>query len=187
MAKKLSASFRPARLKSMSGEDIRNRQLTNRESQAVRRIAARQAAGDDSRINLKVTPRLTDRQLAAMVRLRDIRPRKKAVSVRLDEACAGLVEIEGPGSFDADQRHSREYDGGGAEGRPQPLGDSPRESLGRVRAALSRSTPRSSECADSGHANFIRCRIREESRRGKQLCRPEGLSRRARSRPRLPR
>jgi uncharacterized protein (DUF4415 family) len=97
MAKKLSASFQPARLKSMSSEDIRNRKLTNREGQAIRRIAVRQAAGDDSRINLKVIPRLTDRQLAAMVRLRDIRPRKKAVSVRIDERVLDWLKSKGRG------------------------------------------------------------------------------------------
>jgi hypothetical protein len=89
MAKKLSASFRPARLKGMTSEDIRNRKLTDREGQAIRRIAAQQAVGDDSRVHLKVIPRLTDQQLAAMVRLRDVRPRKKAVSARLDVLSAG--------------------------------------------------------------------------------------------------
>jgi len=97
MAKKLSASFQPARLKTMNSEDIRNRQWTRREDQAIRRIAARQAAGDDSRINLKVIPRLTDRQLAAMVRLRDVRPRKKAVSVRLDERVLDWLKSKGRG------------------------------------------------------------------------------------------
>jgi uncharacterized protein (DUF4415 family) len=81
----------------MSAEDIRNRKLTKRESQAIRRIAARQAAEDDSRINLKIIPRLTDRQLAAMVRLRDVRPRKKAVSVRLDERVLDWLKSKGRG------------------------------------------------------------------------------------------
>ena len=71
--------------------------MTNREGQALRRIAARQAAGDDSRINLKAIPRLTDRQLAAMVRLRDARPRKKAVSVRLDERVLDWLKSKGRG------------------------------------------------------------------------------------------
>src|SRR5580692_11914438 len=97
MTKKLSASSQPARLKSMSSEDIRSRKLTNREGQVIRRIAVRQAARDDSRINLKVIPRLTDRQLAAMVRLRDIRPRKKAVSVRLDERVLDWLKSKGRG------------------------------------------------------------------------------------------
>jgi uncharacterized protein (DUF4415 family) len=97
MAKKLSASSEPAQLKSMNSDDIKNRQLTGRETQALRRIAARQAAGDDSRINIKVIPRLTDRQLAAMVRLRDVRPRKKAVSVRLDERVLDWLKSKGRG------------------------------------------------------------------------------------------
>jgi hypothetical protein len=83
----------------MNSEDIRSRRLTKREVEAVQGIAARQAAGDESRINFKGLPRLTDRQLAAMVRLRDVRPRKRAVSVRLDER---LAEIEGTGSPDVE-------------------------------------------------------------------------------------
>src|ERR1035438_1798350 len=57
-------------------------------------------------------------------------------------ACAGLVEIEGPGSPDADQRHSREYDGGGAEGTPRPLrGYSYRNAtVGEIRVARSAGT-----------------------------------------------
>ena len=84
MAKKSSASSQPAGLKSMRSEDMRNRQWTEKERQALRRMAGRQAAMDDSRINLKDIPRLTDEQLAHMVRLRDVRPRKVAVRVRLD-------------------------------------------------------------------------------------------------------
>ena len=71
--------------------------MTNREGRAIRRIAARQAAGDDSRINLKVLPRLTDRQLAAMVRLRNVRPRKKAISVRVDERVVAWLKSKGRG------------------------------------------------------------------------------------------
>ena len=97
MAKKLSASSQPARLKSMSSEDIRSRRLTNREGQAVRVIAARQAAGDDAHINLNDSPRLTGRQLAAMVRFRDVRPRKRAVSVRLDESVLVWLKSKGRG------------------------------------------------------------------------------------------
>ena len=83
MAKKLSESSQPAQLKSMSSEDIRNRKLTDKDRQALARIAANQAAGIESASSLKLIPRLTDEQLAAMVRLRDVRPRKQAVSVRL--------------------------------------------------------------------------------------------------------
>jgi uncharacterized protein (DUF4415 family) len=71
--------------------------LTDREGQAIRRIAAQQAAGDDSRIHLKAIPRLTDQQLSAMVRLRDARPRKKAVSVRLDERVLDWLKSKGRG------------------------------------------------------------------------------------------
>ena len=97
MAKKLSGSSQPARLKSMSSEDIKSRRLTKREGQAVGVIAARQAAGDDSRINLNDIPRLTVRQLAAMVRFRDVRPRKRAVSVRLDESVLLWLKSKGSG------------------------------------------------------------------------------------------
>ena len=67
VAKKSSASSRPARLKSMRSEDIKNRQWTERERRALRRIANRQAAGDESRINFEDIPRLTNEQLASMV------------------------------------------------------------------------------------------------------------------------
>ena len=56
MAKKSSASSRPVRLKSMRSEDIKNRQWTERERQALRSIARRQAAGDESRINFEDVP-----------------------------------------------------------------------------------------------------------------------------------
>ncbi len=97
MAKKLSASSQPARLKSMKSEDIKNRRLTDREDQTIQGIAERQAAGDDSQINFKSIPRLTDRQLAAMVRFRAIRPRKRAVSVRLDESVLVWLKSKGRG------------------------------------------------------------------------------------------
>ena len=67
-------SSQPVLLKSVKSEDIGNRRLTKREAQVLRRIAARQADGDDLRVNLKDMPRLTDRQLATMARLRDVRP-----------------------------------------------------------------------------------------------------------------
>src|ERR1017187_6098584 len=97
MAKKPSASSRPARLKSMRSEDIKSRKWTERDRQTLRRIAARQAAVDDSRINLEDIPRLTDEQLAGMVRLRDARPRKVAVSVRLDAQVVDWLRSKGQG------------------------------------------------------------------------------------------
>jgi uncharacterized protein (DUF4415 family) len=97
MAKKSSVSSRPARLKSTRSEDIGNRQWTEKERQVLRRVAGRQAAMDDSRINLEDIPRLTDRQLAAMTRLRDARPRKVAVSVRLDARVLTWLRSKGEG------------------------------------------------------------------------------------------
>ncbi|HEY1203342.1 MAG TPA: BrnA antitoxin family protein [Bryobacteraceae bacterium] len=97
VAKKSPASSRPARLKSMRSEDIENRQWTEKERQALRRLAGRQAAGDDSRIRFDDIPRLTDAQLAKMVRLRDARPRKVAVSVRLDGEVLAWLKSKGEG------------------------------------------------------------------------------------------
>ena len=63
----------------------------------MRSIARRQAAGDQSRINFEDIPRLTDEQLANMVRLRDARPRKVAVSVRLDAQVLNWLRSKGEG------------------------------------------------------------------------------------------
>ena len=68
----------------MRSEDIENKQWSEKERQRLRGIARRQAEGDESRVNFEDIPRLTNDQLANMVRLRDARPRKVAVSVRLD-------------------------------------------------------------------------------------------------------
>jgi uncharacterized protein (DUF4415 family) len=97
MAKKSSASSQPARLKSMKSEDIRSRKWTEKERQALRRVAGRQASKDDSRIDFEDIPRLTDKQLAEMVRLRDVRPRKVAVSVRLDGRVLAWLRSKGEG------------------------------------------------------------------------------------------
>lgn len=70
MAKKSSTSPRPAQLVSMRSEEIRNSRWTDR---VLLRIAARQAAGDDSDIDYSDIPPLTDEQLARMVPLRDFR------------------------------------------------------------------------------------------------------------------
>jgi uncharacterized protein (DUF4415 family) len=81
----------------MRSEDIENRQWTERDRQTLRRVARRQAAGEDSRINFEDIPRLTDEQLANMVRLRDARPRKVAVSVRLDTQVLNWLKSKGEG------------------------------------------------------------------------------------------
>ena len=83
MVKKLSASSVHGGLVRMTSEDIRNRKWTEAEKEAVRRGAAAQPAGDDSGIDYSDIPKLTEEQLARMVRLRDVR-RKVPVSVRLD-------------------------------------------------------------------------------------------------------
>jgi uncharacterized protein (DUF4415 family) len=96
MAKKSSESSRRAGLKSMKSEDIKNRQWDEKERRALRRAAELQAAGDDSRINFEDIPRLTEDQLARMLRLRDVRP-KIAVSVRLDPQVLDWLKSKGQG------------------------------------------------------------------------------------------
>lgn len=81
----------------MRSEDIGSRRWTEKERQALRRAARRQVAEDDSRINLEDIPRLTDAQLANMVRLRDTRPPKVAVSVRLDARVLTWLRSKGQG------------------------------------------------------------------------------------------
>jgi uncharacterized protein (DUF4415 family) len=76
--------------------DIKRRRWTKAELDAARRIAGRQAAGDDSGINYEEIPRLTEEQLAKMVRLRDVRP-KVPVSVRLDPRVVEWLKSKGKG------------------------------------------------------------------------------------------
>jgi uncharacterized protein (DUF4415 family) len=80
----------------MRSEDIRNRQWTEKERQALRRAAERQATGNDSHVNFTDIARLTDERLASMVRRRDIRP-KVAVSVRLDAPVLDWLKSKGEG------------------------------------------------------------------------------------------
>ena len=96
MAKKSSVLSQPAKLKGMRSEDIRNRQWTDAERQAVSRIAQRQAV-KGSRVTLGDIPRLTDEQLANMVLLRDARKPKVAVSVRLDQPVLEWLKSKGDG------------------------------------------------------------------------------------------
>ena len=96
MAKKSPALSRPAGLKRTTSGDIENRKWSEEERQALRRQAARQAAGDDSDINFEDIPHLTDEQLAQMVRLRDIRP-KVPVSVRLEPRVLAWLKSKGEG------------------------------------------------------------------------------------------
>jgi uncharacterized protein (DUF4415 family) len=80
----------------MTSEDIRKRKWTKKERETVRRLAARQAAGDDSDINFDDIPPLTEEQLANMVRFRDVK-RKVAVSVRLDPQVLAWLRSKGEG------------------------------------------------------------------------------------------
>jgi len=96
MAKKLSASFRPAKLVRVKSEDILRKPLTKSQQTAVNRLAARQKAGDDSQINFEDIPPLTASQLAAMTRLRGRKP-KIAVSVRLDARVVEWLKSKGEG------------------------------------------------------------------------------------------
>jgi uncharacterized protein (DUF4415 family) len=80
----------------MRSEDIRNRPWTEKERQAVLSAARRQSSGNDSDINFRDIPRLTDEQLANLVRLRDVR-RKVAVSVRLDPRVLDWLRSKGEG------------------------------------------------------------------------------------------
>jgi len=80
----------------MKSEDIKARQWTKGERQALQRIAERQAAGDDSGIDFSDIPRLTTEQLARAMRARDVR-RKVAVSVRLDARVLDWLKSKGEG------------------------------------------------------------------------------------------
>jgi uncharacterized protein (DUF4415 family) len=61
------------------------------------RIAQKQAVGDDSLSRSKEIPKLTPEQLAGMVRLRDARRPKVAVSVRLDVPVLEWLKSKGGG------------------------------------------------------------------------------------------
>jgi uncharacterized protein (DUF4415 family) len=96
MAKRLSVSSPRAERSSMKSEDIASRQWSDKEREALRRAAAKQAAGDDSGIDFGDIPRLTSKQLANMVRLRDVKP-KVAVSVRVDPEVLAWLKSKGAG------------------------------------------------------------------------------------------
>lgn len=80
----------------MRSENIKNRAWTERERQAVRRAARLQARGNDSDIDFSDAPRLTEEQLASLVRLRDVK-KKVAVSVRLDPQVLDWLRSKGGG------------------------------------------------------------------------------------------
>jgi uncharacterized protein (DUF4415 family) len=96
MGKRVSVSSRREELVRITSEDIRNRRWTEAEKEALRRAAAKQAAGDDSDIDYSDIPKLTPEQLASMTRLRGPR-RKVAVSVRLDPQVLDWLRSKGEG------------------------------------------------------------------------------------------
>jgi uncharacterized protein (DUF4415 family) len=97
MAKRSSVSSAREELVQMTSEDIKNRRWTKAEIDAVRRMSAAQAAGEDlPESEYEDIPRLTAEQLASMVRLRDVR-RKQAVSVRLDPDVLDWLRSKGEG------------------------------------------------------------------------------------------
>ena len=96
MGKKSLVSSQPAGLKSMSSADIKTRQWTEKERQALRDASERQASGSESELDLSEIPRLTEKQLSALVKLRDAK-RKVAVSVRLDPQVLSWLRAKGDG------------------------------------------------------------------------------------------
>lgn len=96
MANRSSASSPRGKRRRVTSDDIKGPRWTKAELDAVNRIAARQAAGDDSGIDYGEISRLTAEQLAKMVRLRDIRP-KVPVSVRLDPRVLEWLKSKGEG------------------------------------------------------------------------------------------
>jgi uncharacterized protein (DUF4415 family) len=97
MAKKLSVLSRPDRLVRVNSDDIFDKPLTRQQRAVVKRLAARQAAGDDSHIDYSDIPPLTEGQLARMVRARDVAPAKIPVSVRLDPRVLAWLKSKGQG------------------------------------------------------------------------------------------
>jgi uncharacterized protein (DUF4415 family) len=79
MAKKLSASSRPAKQIRVSAESIWNKPLNERRRAVLDDVAKRQKRADASQIDYSDIPVLTDKQLAQFRRTP-----KKLVAVRLD-------------------------------------------------------------------------------------------------------
>jgi uncharacterized protein (DUF4415 family) len=80
----------------MSSEDIRNRQWTEPDRQALRRASEAQTRVDEAEIDFSDIPQLTEAQLSQLVRLRGAR-RKVAVSVRLDPDVLDWLRSKGEG------------------------------------------------------------------------------------------
>jgi len=81
----------------MTTEDIRSRNWTDAEKQAIRHASEARAAGLDlSEKEYEEIPRLTEEQLSSLVRLRGAR-RKVAVSIRLDPQVLDWLRSKGEG------------------------------------------------------------------------------------------
>ena len=92
MAKKRSASSRPARRIRKSAESIWSKPLSKNQKAVLGRIAKRQKAGDETGIDYSDIPALTAQQLAEFYR-----PKKVAVTVRLDADLVAWMKAGGPG------------------------------------------------------------------------------------------
>src|ERR1039458_7589131 len=90
--KKSSASFRPAKLISVSAESIFSKPVSKKQKAVLSRIAKRQAAGDDSDIDYSDIPPLSDEQLAQFRRTP-----KVLVAARLDRDVYDWLKQYGEG------------------------------------------------------------------------------------------
>jgi hypothetical protein len=91
MAKKSFVLSQPEKLTRVTLEDIKNKKWSEEELQAVRRMAAKQAAGDDSDINYDDIPRLTEEQLAQMIQI--ARPQQDPRQRPPRPSCSRLAQI----------------------------------------------------------------------------------------------
>src|ERR1022692_3360765 len=83
MAKRSSASSRPARLISMKAESIFNKPLTKRQQQVLDRLATR----PESEIDYSDIPPLSEEQLASAFRPKS----KQLIAVRLDREALRII------------------------------------------------------------------------------------------------
>lgn len=92
MKKKSSESSRRGKLASVSADYIFNKPLTAKQKAVLRKIKARQDAGDDSDIDFSDIPELTEEQLASAKR-----PARRLVAARLDQDVMEWLQSFGPG------------------------------------------------------------------------------------------
>jgi uncharacterized protein (DUF4415 family) len=76
----------------VSADSIFNKPLTTKQKAALRKIKAKQDAGDDSGIDFSDIPELTDEQLASAKR-----PARRLVAARLDQDVVEWLQSFGPG------------------------------------------------------------------------------------------